>query len=242
LYDEIRKVFARTREAKIRGYAANRFSFNVKGGRCEACEGQGVRRVVMNFLPDLYLRCETCDGKRFNRQTLEVRFKGASIGDVLAMRVDESRAFFDAQPRVLTGLNALHEAGLGYVTLGQSSGTLSGGESQRVKLAAEVARPATGRTLYILDEPTTGLHFADVARLIRVLNRLADAGNTVVVIEHQLDVIRSADWVVDLGPGGGDAGGRVLAAGPPAAVARAPGSVTGPYLLDRGGSTVPGET
>jgi len=230
LYDEIRKVFARTREAKIRGYSASRFSFNVKGGRCETCEGQGLRRIVMNFLPDLFVRCETCNGKRFNRQTLEVRFKGASIGDVLEMRVDESRAYFDAQPKVLKGLDALQEAGLGYVTLGQSSTTLSGGEAQRVKLAAEVARPATGRTLYVLDEPTTGLHFADVARLLAVLNRLADAGNTVVVIEHQVDVLRSADWLIDLGPGGGEHGGRLLAAGPPSEVARTPASLTGRYL------------
>ncbi len=215
LFDEIRKVFARTREAKIRGYTANRFSFNVKGGRCETCEGQGVRRIVMNFLPDLYVTCETCRGSRFNRQTSEIRFKGASIGDVLQMRVDESRAFFDAHPQVRRGLDALHEAGLGYVTLGQSSTTLSGGEAQRVKLAAEVMRPETGHTLYILDEPTTGLHFADVARLLAVLNRLVDAGNTAVVIEHQVDVLRSADWLIDLGPGGGAEGGNVLAAGSP---------------------------
>src|SRR6185312_10573847 len=182
---------------KLRGYAASRFSFNVKGGRCESCEGQGMRRIEMNFLPDLFIVCETCGGKRFNRQTLEARFKGKSIGDVLEMRVDESREFFDAQPRVRRGLDALHEAGLGYVTLGQSSTTLSGGEAQRVKLAAELGRSASGRTLYILDEPTTGLHFADVERLLRVLDRLVDQGNTVVVIEHNLDVIRTADWVID---------------------------------------------
>jgi len=230
LFDEIRKVYARTREAKIRGYAASRFSFNVKGGRCEACEGQGVRRVVMNFLPDMFVRCETCGGRRFNRQTLEVRFKGKSIGDVLAMRVDESREMFDAQPKVKKSLDALHEAGLGYITLGQSSTTLSGGEAQRVKLAAEVGRPATGRTLYVLDEPTTGLHFADVARLLRVLHRLADLGNTLVVIEHNLDVIKTADWIIDLGPGGGEAGGRVMATGPPRAVAEVEASATGRYL------------
>ena len=230
LFNEIRQVFAKTREAKIRGYHARRFSFNVKGGRCESCEGQGVRRIVMNFFPDLFVRCETCQGSRFNRQTLEVRFKGASIGEVLQMRVDEARRFFEAQPRVLRGLDSLHEAGLGYVTLGQSSTTLSGGEAQRVKLAAEVMRPATGRALYILDEPTTGLHFADVARLLSVLNRLADAGNTVVVIEHQLDLLKSADWLIDLGPGGGVDGGRLLAAGPPAEVAKVPESLTGRYL------------
>ena len=173
----------------------------------------------MHFLPDLYVRCETCGGKRFNRQTLEARFKGRPIGDVLDMRVDEARDFFDAQPKVRRGLDALHEAGLGYVTLGQSSTTLSGGEAQRVKLAAELGRAATGRTLYILDEPTTGLHFADVERLLAVLHRLADLGNTVVVIEHNLDVIKTADWVIDLGPEGGDAGGRIVAMGPPRAVA-----------------------
>ena len=230
VYDEIRKVYARTREAKLRGYSASRFSFNVKGGRCESCEGQGLRRVEMHFLPDLYVRCDTCRGKRFNRQTLEVRFKGRTIGDVLEMRVDEARDFFDAQPKVSRGLDALHEAGLGYITLGQSSTTLSGGEAQRVKLAAELGRAATGRTLYILDEPTTGLHFADVERLLRVLHRLADLGNTVVVIEHNLDVLKTADWLIDLGPEGGDAGGRIVAMAPPRAVAEAPESHTGHYL------------
>jgi excinuclease ABC subunit A len=230
VYDEIRKVFARTREAKLRGYSASRFSFNVKGSRCEACEGQGMRRVEMNFLPDLYVRCESCGGKRFNRQTLEIRFKGRAIGDVLEMRVDEARAMFDAQPKVIRGLDALHEAGLGYITLGQSSTTLSGGEAQRVKLASELGRTATGRTLYILDEPTTGLHHADVGRLLHVLHRLADLGNTIVVIEHNLDVIRTADWVIDLGPEGGDAGGRIVAAGPPRAIAEADDSHTGRFL------------
>jgi excinuclease ABC subunit A len=230
VYDEVRKVFARTREAKLRGYSASRFSFNVKGGRCEACEGQGFRKVEMNFLPDLFVPCTVCGGKRFNRQTLEVRFKGRSIGDVLEMRVDAAREFFDAQPKVRHGLDALHAAGLGYVTLGQSSTTLSGGEAQRVKLAAELGRSATGRTLYILDEPTTGLHFADVERLLGVLHRLADLGNTVVVIEHNLDVIRSADWVIDLGPDGGNDGGRVVAAGTPRQVADTPESATGRFL------------
>jgi excinuclease ABC subunit A len=230
VYDEIRKVFARTREAKLRGYGASRFSFNVKGGRCEACDGQGMRRIEMNFLPDLYVRCEVCRGLRFNRQTLEVRFKGRSIGEVLELRVDESRAFFDAQPRVLRGLDALHEAGLGYITLGQSSTTLSGGEAQRVKLASELGRSRVGGTLYLLDEPTTGLHFADVARLLAVLHRLVDAGDTVVVIEHNLDVIKTADWVIDLGPEGGEAGGRLVAQGTPDDVARSPGSHTGAFL------------
>jgi excinuclease ABC subunit A len=230
VYDEIRKVFARTRDAKLRGYGPSRFSFNVKGGRCEACEGQGVCRIVMNFLPDMHVRCETCGGLRFNRQTLEVRFKGRSIGEVLTMRVVEALPFFDAQPRVNRNLEALNEAGLGYITLGQSSTTLSGGEAQRVKLAAELGRAATGGTLYILDEPTTGLHFADVARLLAVLHRLADAGNTIVVIEHNLDVIKTADWVLDLGPEGGDAGGQLVAAGTPQSVARVAESSTGSFL------------
>lgn len=230
LYDEIRKVFAYTREAKLRGYSASRFSFNVKGGRCEACEGQGMRRVEMNFLPDLFVRCDACGGKRFNRQTLEARFKGKSIGDVLEMRVDESREFFDAQPKVHRGLESLHEAGLGYVTLGQSSTTLSGGEAQRVKLAAELGRGATGHTLYILDEPTTGLHFADVDRLLGVLHRLAELGNTVLIIEHNLDVIKTADWVIDLGPEGGNAGGSVVAMGTPLEVSQVNDSHTALYL------------
>ena len=204
VFDEIRRVFARTREAKVRGYAPSRFSFNVKGGRCETCQGQGVRKVEMNFLPDLYVRCETCEGLRYNPQTLECRFKGKSIGGVLQMRVDDARALFDNIPKVARPLEALREAGLGYVTLGQSSTTLSGGEAQRVKLASELGRVATGRTLYILDEPTTGLHFSDVAALLAVLHRLADLGNTLVVIEHNLDVIRTADWVIDLGPEGND--------------------------------------
>jgi excinuclease ABC subunit A len=233
VYDEIRKVFARTREAKLRGYGPSRFSFNVKGGRCESCQGQGVKKVEMNFLPDLFVSCDVCGGRRFNRSTLEARFKGRSIGDVLALRVDEARAVFDNQPKVLRGLDALHEAGLGYITLGQASTTLSGGEAQRVKLAAELGRAATGRTLYILDEPTTGLHFADVERLLRVLNRLADLGNTIVVIEHNLDVIATADWVIDLGPEGGEAGGRVVAMGPPQGVADTPESHTGRFLHAR---------
>ncbi len=234
VFDEIRKVFATTRESKIRGYKANRFSFNVKGGRCETCQGQGMRRVEMQFLADLYVLCEECRGLRFNRPTLEIRYKGRSIGEVLEMRVDEAVAFFDAIPRVRRGLEALHDAGLGYVTLGQSSTTLSGGEAQRVKLAAELGRPATGRTLYLLDEPTTGLHFSDVANLLRVLQRLADSGQTVVVIEHNLDVIRSADWIIDLGPEGGAEGGRVVAMGTPDAVADAEGSYTARYLGESG--------
>ncbi|MGP0067746.1 MAG: excinuclease ABC subunit UvrA, partial [Isosphaeraceae bacterium] len=227
VFDEIRRVFALTREAKIRGYGAGRFSFNAKGGRCEACKGLGRRRIPMHFLPDLHVTCEECGGKRFNRQTLEVRFKGKSIGDVLEMRVDESRAFFDAVPKVLRGLDAMHDVGLGYLTIGQSSTTLSGGEAQRVKLAAEFGRPSVGHALYILDEPTTGLHFADIDRLLRILHRLVDLGHTVVVIEHHLDVIASADWVIDLGPEAGEAGGRIVAMGPPAAIAATEESRTG---------------
>ena len=230
VFDEVRRVFALTREAKIRGYGAGRFSFNAKGGRCEACRGLGERRLPMHFLPDLHVTCEVCGGKRFNRQTLEVKFKGKSIGDVLEMRVDESRRLFEAVPRVLRGLDALHDVGLGYLTLGQSSSTLSGGEAQRIKLAAELGRSATGRALYLLDEPTTGLHFADIERLLTILHRLADLGHTVVVIEHQLDVIASADWVIDLGPEGGEAGGQVVAMGPPIAIARNDRSHTGRAL------------
>jgi excinuclease ABC subunit A len=230
VFDEIRKVFARTRDAKVRGYKASRFSFNAKGGRCEACQGQGVRRVAMNFLADMFVRCEVCGGQRFNPQTLEIRFKGKSIGEVLQMRVDEALEVFGAQPTVKPGLLALRESGLGYVTLGQSSTTLSGGEAQRVKLAAELGRATHGRTLYVLDEPTTGLHFADVARMIRVLQRLADAGNTVVVVEHNLDVLAAADWLIDLGPEGGEAGGELIAMGSPRDVAQSSASETGRYL------------
>jgi excinuclease ABC subunit A len=230
VFNEIRRVFALTREAKVRGYRSSRFSFNAPGGRCESCKGLGERTMLMRFLPDLHVTCEECGGKRFNRQTLEVRFKGKSIGDVLEMRVDESRDLFSAVPRVRRGLDVLHDVGLGYVTLGQSSTTLSGGEAQRVKLAAELGRAAGGRALYILDEPTTGLHFADVERLLVILHRLADLGHAVVVIEHQLDVIATADWVIDLGPDGGARGGRVVATGPPGAVALVEESHTGRAL------------
>ncbi len=230
VYDEIRKVFATTREAKIRGFKPNRFSFNVKGGRCETCQGQGVRKIEMQFLPDLFVPCEICGGRRFNPPTLEVRYKDRSIADVLAMRVDEAMGFFDPIPKVKRGLESLHETGLGYLSLGQSSTTLSGGEAQRVKLAAELGRPSGGRTLYILDEPTSGLHPADIENLIRVLSRLADAGNTLVVIEHNLQLIRTADWIIDLGPEGGAAGGRLVAMGPPRKVAETSESWTGRYL------------
>ena len=230
LYDEIRKIFALTKEAKLRGYKPNRFSFNVKGGRCETCQGQGQRKIEMQFLPDLFVRCEACDGRRFNAPTLEVRYKGKSIADVLDMRVDEALAYFDAAPKVRHGIEALHDAGLSYMTLGQSSITLSGGEAQRVKLAAELAGSVTSRTLYLLDEPTTGLHAADVQNLLRVLDRLANLGNTLVVIEHNLDLIQAADWVIDLGPEGGNAGGQLIAQGPPATIAATPESHTGRFL------------
>jgi excinuclease ABC subunit A len=230
LFDEIRKVFANTRDARGRGYKAGRFSFNVKGGRCEACQGQGQRRIEMNFLPDLYVDCPVCEGKRFNRQTLEIRYRNRSIADVLDMRVDEAAAFFENFPILARLLYGLQEVGLGYVTLGQPSTTLSGGEAQRIKLATELSRVDTGKTMYILDEPTTGLHFDDIRKLLVVLGRLVDLGNTVLVIEHNLDVIKSADWIIDLGPEGGDAGGQVVATGTPEEVAALEGNHTGRFL------------
>jgi excinuclease ABC subunit A len=230
IFDEVRKLFARTREARARGYTASRFSFNVKGGRCEECQGQGVRKVALYFLPDLTVPCPVCRGKRFNRATLEVRFRGKSIADVLDLSAGEALELFANVPPLLRPLQALADVGLSYLTLGQPSSSLSGGEAQRVKLAAELARTATGRTLFLLDEPTTGLHFADVATLLGVLRRLVSPGNSVVVIEHNLDVIAAADWVIDLGPEGGAGGGRLLAAGPPAEVAASPDSITGRFL------------
>jgi excinuclease ABC subunit A len=232
LFDEIRDVFALTQEARAFGYKAGRFSFNVKGGRCEACEGDGVRRIEMHFLADVFVACEVCKGRRFNEATLRVRWKGLTIAEVLDLSVEEAVAVFANQPKVLAGLRTLSEVGLGYLKIGQPSPTLSGGEAQRIKLARELSKVATGRTLYILDEPTTGLHFDDLRKLLHVLDRLVDAGNTVVVIEHNLDVIRCADWVIDLGPEGGDAGGRVVAAGTPESVARHPESHTGAFLRD----------
>ncbi|CAN5907749.1 hypothetical protein BH23PLA1_BH23PLA1_27970 [soil metagenome] len=230
VFDEIRRVYATTREARVRGYSATRFSFNNKGGRCETCEGQGLRRIEMTFLPDLFVTCESCRGLRYNRATLEARYRGKSIGEVLMMRVNDALKTFDAVPRVRRGLQSLQAAGLGYVALGQPATTLSGGEAQRVKLAAELGRAATGRTLYILDEPTTGLHFADVENLLEALIRLADLGNTVIVIEHSPEVLRAADWLIDLGPEGGSAGGQLVAMGSPEAVAKVTGSYTGQYL------------
>jgi excinuclease ABC subunit A len=226
----IRALFARTPEARMRGYAPGRFSFNVKGGRCEACQGDGLVKIEMHFLPDVYVTCDVCKGKRYNRETLEVRYKGSSIADVLDMTVREALAFFDAVPVIKSKLQTLDDVGLDYIRLGQSATTLSGGEAQRVKLATELSRRATGRTLYILDEPTTGLHFADIERLLEVLNRLVEQGNTVVIIEHNLDVIKTADWVIDLGPEGGDAGGRVVATGTPEAIAQRAESYTGQFL------------
>jgi excinuclease ABC subunit A len=227
----IRALFARTPEARMRGYQPGRFSFNVKGGRCEACQGDGLVKIEMHFLPDVYVTCDVCKGKRYNRETLEVHYKGSSIANVLDMTVREALAFFDAVPVIKAKLQTLDDVGLDYIRLGQSATTLSGGEAQRVKLATELSRRATGRTLYILDEPTTGLHFADIEKLLEVLNRLVEQGNTVVIIEHNLDVIKTADWVIDLGPEGGDAGGRVVASGTPEAVAQqAERSYTGQFL------------
>ncbi len=229
-FDEIRKVFTQTREARQRGYKAGRFSFNIKGGRCEQCQGQGQRKIEMNFLPDLYVTCPVCEGKRFSRQTLEIRYRGRSIADVLEMRVDDAAEFFANFPVIARLLSSLQEVGLGYVTLGQSSTTLSGGEAQRIKLATELGRVDTGKTLYILDEPTTGLHFDDIKKLLLVLGRLVDLGNTVFVIEHHLDVIKTADWIIDLGPGGGQSGGRVVATGTPEQIAALEDNCTGHYL------------
>jgi excinuclease ABC subunit A len=227
----IRTLFARTPEARMRGYQPGRFSFNVKGGRCEACQGDGLVKIEMHFLPDVYVTCDVCKGRRYNRETLDVRYKGMSIAEVLDMTVREALAFFDAVPVIKAKLQTLDDVGLDYIRLGQSATTLSGGEAQRVKLATELSRRATGRTLYILDEPTTGLHFADIQKLLDVLNRLVDQGNTVVIIEHNLDVIKTADWIIDLGPEGGDEGGRVVATGTPEDLARQAGrSYTGQFL------------
>ncbi len=237
LFDLIRKIFAATPEAKARGYKENRFSFNVKGGRCESCSGDGVLKIEMHFLPDVYVPCEVCKGRRYNRETLEVTYKGKSIYDVLEMNVEEAMSFFENHQQILRKLETLYDVGLGYMKLGQASTTLSGGEAQRVKLATELSRRATGKTIYLLDEPTTGLHMADVDKLINVLQRLVDAGNSVLVIEHNLDVIKVADQIIDLGPEGGDGGGQIVCAGTPEEVVQCEGSYTGQFLkpmLDRG--------
>jgi excinuclease ABC subunit A len=230
LWSPLRELLAAVPDARLRGYKPGRFSFNVKGGRCEACEGAGIVQIEMHFLPDVYVACEVCKGQRYNRETLEIHYKGRNVAEILEMTVDEALDFFGPIPAIRSRLETLHDVGMGYIHLGQPATTLSGGEAQRVKLATELARRATGKTVYILDEPTTGLHFDDVARLLKVLGRLADAGNTVIVIEHNLDVIKTADWVIDLGPEGGDAGGALIAEGTPESVADDPESFTGQYL------------
>ncbi len=237
VFDEVRRVFAKTREAQIRGYEAGRFSFNVKGGRCESCQGQGTKKIEMHFLPDVYVDCEQCQGSRYNAQTLEIHYRGKTIADVLKMTVEEALAFFENFPKIEQVLRAVNEVGLGYIELGQPSTQLSGGEAQRVKLATELGKSATGHTLYMLDEPTTGLHFADIQNLLNVLNRLADMGNTILVIEHNLDVIKCADWVIDLGPEGGEEGGQIIAEGTPEQIVRVQGSHTAEYLRHKLTST-----
>jgi len=229
----IRKLFSMTRESKIRGYKPGRFSFNVKGGRCEYCKGQGTKKIEMHFLPDVYVTCQQCKGKRYNPETLQVTYKGKNIADVLDMRIKEALKFFANFPTIMRLLRTLDDVGLGYMQLGQPSTTLSGGEAQRVKLASELGKAATGHTLYVLDEPTTGLHFADIHNLLNVLQRLTDCGNTVVVIEHNLDVIKMADCIIDLGPGGGDAGGRVVVMGKPEEIVKSRKSHTAKYLKDK---------
>jgi excinuclease ABC subunit A len=232
VFDHIRKLFAETSESKARGYQQGRFSFNVKGGRCEACSGDGTLKIEMNFLPDVYVSCETCHGARYNRETLQVKYKGKSISEVLEMPIEEAATFFEAISSISRYLTTLVDVGLGYVRLGQSATTLSGGEAQRVKLATELQRRSTGRTVYVLDEPTTGLHFEDVRKLLLVLNSLVDKGNTVIVIEHNLDVIKSADWILDLGPEGGFRGGELVAEGTPEQVAKNKASFTGTFLKE----------
>ena len=230
VFDDIRDLFATTNEAKLRGYKKGRFSFNVKGGRCEACKGDGILKIEMHFLPDVYVPCEICHGSRYNSETLEVKYKGKSIAEVLEMTVDDAVEFFQAVPKIKRKLQTIKDVGLGYVTLGQSATTLSGGEAQRMKLASELQRVSTGNTFYVLDEPTTGLHTDDIARLLEVLNRLVESGNTVLVIEHNLDVIKTADYIIDMGPEGGSGGGLVVATGTPEEVAQVKGSFTGQYL------------
>ena len=230
IFTPIRELFAGTQESRSRGYKPGRFSFNIKGGRCEACQGDGVVKVEMHFLPDVYVSCDTCQSKRYNRETLQIQYKGKNIYQVLTMTVEDARVFFDAIPAVARKLQTLIDVGLSYIHLGQAATTLSGGEAQRVKLAKELSKRDTGQTLYILDEPTTGLHFHDIQQLLNILHRLRDHGNTVVVIEHNLDVIKTADWVVDLGPEGGSGGGQIIAAGTPEQVATCQKSHTGTFL------------
>jgi excinuclease ABC subunit A len=235
IWDDVRRIYAQTAEARIRGYTASRFSFNVAGGRCPACEGQGSQRIEMSFLPDVQVTCDACNGRRFAGETLEVRYRDRNVGEVLGMSISAAAEFFSAHARTHQALRLLEEVGLGYLTLGQQSPTLSGGEAQRLKLVTELARarPGSSKAVYVLDEPTVGLHMADVEKLLAVLHRLVDAGNTVIVIEHNLDVIAAADWVIDMGPEGGAGGGRVVVAGPPATVARSRTSHTGAALRAR---------
>ena len=230
MFDVIRDIFAATQEAKMRGYDKGRFSFNVAGGRCEACSGDGVLKIEMHFLPDIYVPCEVCKGKRYNRETLEVKYKGKTISDVLDMTVEEALKFFENIPKIKSKIQTLYDVGLGYIKLGQPSTTLSGGEAQRVKLATELSKKATGKTLYILDEPTTGLHIADVHKLVDILQRLVDTGNSVIVIEHNLDLIKTADYIIDLGPEGGEKGGQIIAVGTPEQITRNDQSYTGKFL------------
>ncbi|HDI51556.1 MAG TPA: excinuclease ABC subunit UvrA, partial [Bacteroidetes bacterium] len=237
VFTMIRDLFAQLPDAKMRGYKPGRFSFNVKGGRCEACQGDGIIKIEMHFLPDVYVTCEVCKGKRYNRETLEIKYKGKSIADVLDMTVSEALKFFENIPRIRHKLQTIYDVGLGYIRLGQQATTLSGGEAQRVKLSTELSKIATGRTLYILDEPTTGLHFEDVKMLLNVLNRLVEKGNTVIVIEHNLDVIKTADYIIDLGPEGGDEGGWVVATGTPEEIAQNEHSYTGKFLRKELGIT-----
>ena len=230
VFDQIRDLFAATADAKAKGYKKGRFSFNVKGGRCEVCSGDGIIKIEMHFLPDVYVPCEVCKGKRYNRETLEVKYKDKNIYDVLNMTVEEALTFFENVPSVKRKIQTLYDVGLSYIRLGQPSTELSGGEAQRIKLATELSKRSTGKTIYILDEPTTGLHFADVHKLVEILKRLSEGGNTVVVIEHNLDVIKTADYIIDIGPEGGDKGGTVVAQGTPEEVAQSPVSYTGKYV------------
>ncbi|MCB0635036.1 MAG: ATP-binding cassette domain-containing protein, partial [Lewinella sp.] len=232
VFTDIRKLFSDLPEAKIRGYKPGRFSFNVKGGRCETCKGSGMRTIEMNFLPDVYVECETCLGRRYNRETLEILYKGKSINDVLEMPVSEAAEFFEPIPKIYRKLKTINDVGLGYITLGQQATTLSGGEAQRVKLAEELSKRDTGNTIYILDEPTTGLHFEDIRYLLKVLNKLVDKGNTVIVIEHNLDVIKVADHIIDMGPEGGRRGGKLVVTGTPEEVAQCAESFTGQHLKE----------
>ncbi|RYZ32582.1 MAG: ATP-binding cassette domain-containing protein, partial [Sphingobacteriales bacterium] len=232
VFTEIRNLFSQLPEAKIRGYGPGRFSFNVKGGRCETCEGAGIRTIEMNFLPDVHVACENCKGKRYNRETLEVRFKGKSITDVLDMTVEKAVEFFDSQPRILRKIKTLNDVGLGYITLGQQATTLSGGEAQRVKLATELSKRDTGRTLYILDEPSTGLHFQDIEHLLDVIHKLVDKGNSALIIEHNLDIVKAADHIIDLGPEGGAGGGTIVAQGTPREVAKKGKGYTAKFLKE----------